>query len=69
MINVKEIILFAIFISLTVGSIGIMTATFYVAPMTVYMPYAQAVLVTGRELGGLLALCALIVLFILIKRE
>ena len=64
----KQIVLFILFVGFSVGSVALITATFYVAPMAIYLPYAaEPVTISGLDLGAILAIGALISLFILIE--
>jgi len=67
-INISQIILFLMFVGFSVGSIVLMTATFYVAPMTIYLPYAiEPIIVSGTALGAILGLGSLASLILLLE--
>ena len=69
-VNIREVILFVIFVSLSVGSVFLMTATFYVPPMTIYLPFThQPIQTSGTELGVLFALGAIITLYLLVEER
>ena len=64
----KQIILFIMFIGFSAGSVALITATFHVAPMTIYLPYqVEPVTISGADLAAIMALGAVIALFLLLK--
>ena len=67
-INLKQTIFFLTFIAFSVGSVTLMTAAFYVAPMTIYLPFtAEPVLVSGADIGAILGIGALASLYLLLE--
>ena len=67
-IDIRQIILFFAFIGFSIGSVVLMTATFYVAPMTIYLPYAtNPVTISGTDIGAILAIGALVSLYLLLE--
>jgi len=69
-VNIREVILFIIFVSLSVGSVCLMTSAFYVPPMTIYLPFTyQPIQTSGTGLGILLALGAIVTLCILVEER
>ena len=66
--TLKQIILFIMFIGFSAGSVALITATFYVSPMTIYLPYqVEPVTISGADLAAIMALGAVITLFLLLK--
>jgi len=67
-INLKQIILFLTFVGFSIGSVVLMTATFYVAPMTIYLPFAvEPVMVSGADIGAVLGIGAITSLYLLLE--
>jgi len=71
MVNIRQFLLFLLFIGFSVGSVLLMTAAFKVPPLTIYAPplTVEPVEVTGVELGRLMALGAAATLYLLIKER
>ena len=67
-IDIRQIILFLAFVGFSVGSVVLMTATFYVAPMTIYLPFAvEPVIVSGVDIGAILGIGAIASLYLLLE--
>jgi len=66
--TLKQIILFVMFIGFSAGSVALITAAFYIAPMTIYLPYrVEPVTISGADLAAIMALGAVITLFLLLE--
>ena len=67
-INIKQIILFLTFVGFSIGSVVLMTATFYVAPMTIYLPFTvEPVIISGADVGAVLGIGAIASLYLLLE--
>jgi len=65
----RKIILFLLFTTLTVGSVAVVTETFYIAPMTITVPTVpEPVTVTGDYVAWMMAVGALVALLLLLRR-
>jgi len=67
-INIKQIFFFVMFIFFSIGSVALITATFYVAPMTIYLPYVtEPITISGSDIAAILALAAVVSLVLALE--
>ena len=66
--DIRQMVLFIMFVGFSIGSVALITATFYVAPMTIYLPYrTEPIMISSSSLAAIMAFGAIVSFLLLLE--